>query len=134
MPLARIDLPRGKSAAYKRTIADVLYDAVRHVFKVPEGDRFQVITEHDADTLIIDPHYLGIERSADAMIIQVTISGGRPGELREAFFKYVADELNARLGIRREDVTINLVETQRDNWSFGNGVAQYAVMDRETKL
>ena len=133
MPLARIDLPRGKSAEYKRTIADVVYAAVLNVFKVPEGDRFQIIAEHDATTLIIDPHYLGIERSADALIIQVTISSGRPGEVREAFFKYVADELNAKLGIRREDVTINLVETQRDNWSFGNGVAQYAVMDRATK-
>jgi phenylpyruvate tautomerase PptA (4-oxalocrotonate tautomerase family) len=130
MPLARIDLPRGKSAEYKRTIADVVYAAVLQVFKVPDGDRFQIITEHGPDTLLIDSHYLGIERSADALIIQVTISGGRPGEMREAFFKFVADELNTRLGIRREDVTINLVETQRDNWSFGNGIAQYAVMDR----
>jgi phenylpyruvate tautomerase PptA (4-oxalocrotonate tautomerase family) len=133
MPLARIDLPRGKSAEYKRTISDVLYAAVREIFKVPEGDRFQVFTEHDPDTLIIDPHYLGIEKSADAMIIQVTISGGRSGEMREAFFRYVADELHERLGVRREDVVINLVETQRDNWSFGNGIAQYAVMDREAK-
>ena len=133
MPLVRIDLPRGKSAEYKRTIADVLYDAVIEIFHVPDGDRFQVITEHDADTLIIDPHYLGIERSADAMIIQVTISSGRPGEVREAFFRFVADELHRRLGVRREDVVINLVETQRDNWSFGNGIAQYAVMDREAK-
>jgi 4-oxalocrotonate tautomerase len=133
MPLARIDLPRGKSAEYKRTIADVVYAAVLSVFKVPEGDRFQIITEHDATTLIIDPRYLGIERSADALIIQVTISSGRSGEVREAFFKYVADELHAKLGIRPQDVTINLVETQRDNWSFGNGVAQYAVMDRAAK-
>ena len=133
MPLARIDLPRGKSAEYKRTISDVLYAAVREIFKVPEDDRFQVFTEHDPDTLIIDPHYLGIEKSADAMIIQVTISGGRSGEMREAFFRYVADELHERLGVRREDVVINLVETQRDNWSFGNGIAQYAVMDREAK-
>jgi phenylpyruvate tautomerase PptA (4-oxalocrotonate tautomerase family) len=133
MPLARIDLPRGKSTEYKRVIADVVYDAVRQIFKVPEGDRFQVITEHGPETLIIDPSYLGIDRSADALIIQVTISGGRPGEVREAFFKFVADELNARLGIRREDVMINLVETQRDNWSFGNGIAQYAVMDRAAK-
>jgi phenylpyruvate tautomerase PptA (4-oxalocrotonate tautomerase family) len=130
MPLTRIDLPRGKPESYRRTIADVVYDAGIAILKAPPGDRFQIIREHDPDTLLIDPSFLGIERSADALIIQVTISVGRPGEVREAFFRYIVDELHARLGIRPSDVVINLVETQRDNWSFGNGVAQYAVMDR----
>jgi hypothetical protein len=31
------------------------------------------------------------------------------------------------LGHRREDVFIGLVEVARENWSFGNGEAQYAV-------
>jgi 4-oxalocrotonate tautomerase len=127
MPLARIDMPRGKSADYKRAIADVIYEAVVEVLKAPPRDRFQVITEHDPDTLLIDPHYFGIERSADALLIQVTISGGRPTEMRQAFFKAVADGLHERIGLRREDVMINLVETDKDNWTFGNGVAQYAL-------
>jgi phenylpyruvate tautomerase PptA (4-oxalocrotonate tautomerase family) len=133
MPLARIDLPRGKSADYKRAVADVVYEAVVNILKAPHGDRFQVITEHGPDTLLIDPHYFGIERTADAMIVQVTISGGRPTEMRQAFFKAVADGIHERTGTRTEDVMINLVETQRDNWSFGNGIAQYAVMDAEQK-
>lgn len=130
MPLARIDLPRGKSAEYKRAVADVVYESVVGILKAPAGDRFQIITEHGPDTLLIDPHYFGMERTADALIIQVTISGGRPTEMRQAFFKTVADGLHARIGIRTEDVMINLVETQRDNWSFGNGIAQYAVQDQ----
>lgn len=130
MPLARIDLPRGKSAEYKRAVADLVFEAVVGVLKAPDGDRFQIITEHGPDTLLIDPHYFGIERTADALIIQVTISGGRPTEMRQEFFKAVADGLHARIGIRTEDVMINLVETQRDNWSFGNGIAQYAVQDQ----
>jgi phenylpyruvate tautomerase PptA (4-oxalocrotonate tautomerase family) len=133
MPLARIDLPAGKSADYKRSVADVVYEAVINVLKAPDGDRFQVITEHGPDTLLIDPHYFGIERSADAMIIQVTISGGRSSEMRQAFFKAVADGLHTRAGVRPEDVMITLVETQRDNWSFGNGIAQYAVLDAEAQ-
>jgi len=130
MPLARIDLPRGKSAEYKRAVADVVYESVVNILKAPDGDRFQIITEHGPDTLLIDPQYFGIERTADALIIQVTISRGRPTEMRQAFFKAVADGLHARIGIRTEDVMINLVETQRDNWSFGNGIAQYAVQDQ----
>jgi phenylpyruvate tautomerase PptA (4-oxalocrotonate tautomerase family) len=126
MPLARIDLPAGKPASYRRAVADVVYEAMVETLKAPKGDRFQVIAEHAADTLIIDPHYLGIERSADALIIQVTLNEGRTVEAKQAFYKAVADGLHARLGLRREDVVINLVEVKKENWSFGNGIAQYA--------
>ena len=77
MPLARIDLPSGKSPEYKRIVADVVYDAIVSVLGAPKNDRFQVISEHGPDTLLIDPTYLGIQRSADALIIQLTISEGR---------------------------------------------------------
>jgi phenylpyruvate tautomerase PptA (4-oxalocrotonate tautomerase family) len=67
MPLARIDLPAGKPASYRRAVADVVYEAMLETLKAPKDDRFQVISEHGADTLIIDSTYLGIERSADAL-------------------------------------------------------------------
>jgi 4-oxalocrotonate tautomerase len=126
MPLARIDLPAGKPAGFGRTVADVVYAAMLAELKAPLGDRFQVISEHGGDTLIIDPSYLGIARSADALIIQLTLNEGRTVEAKQAFYKAVADGLNARLGVRREDVMINLVEVKKENWSFGNGIAQYA--------
>ena len=126
MPLARIDLPAGKPADYGRAVADVVYEAMLTTLNAPKNDRFQVISEHTRDTLIIDPTYLGIERSADALIIQLTLNEGRTVELKKAFYKAVADGLHERLGIRREDVFINLVEVKKENWSFGNGIAQYA--------
>src|SRR5215471_7315977 len=126
MPLARIDLPAGKPASYRRAVADVVYEAMVETLKAPKDDRFQVIAEHAADTLIIDPTYLGIERSADALIIQLTLNEGRTVEAKQAFYKAVADGLRARVGLRREDVFIGLVEVRKENWSFGNGIAQYA--------
>jgi 4-oxalocrotonate tautomerase len=41
------------------------------------------------------------------------------------FCEAVADGLHERLGLRREDVFINLVDVTKENWSFGNGEAQY---------
>jgi phenylpyruvate tautomerase PptA (4-oxalocrotonate tautomerase family) len=125
MPLARIDLPAGKPAGYGRAVADVVYEAMIATLNAPKDDRFQIIAEHGRDTLIIDPSYLGIARGADALIIQLTLNEGRTVEAKKAFYKAVADGLNARLGLRREDVVINLVEVKKENWSFGNGVAQY---------
>ena len=126
MPLARIDLPAGKPADYRRTVADVVYEAMLTTLNAPKNDRFQVISEHARDALIIDPTYLGIERSPDALIIQLTLNEGRTVEMKKAFYQAVADGLHERLGIRREDVVINLVEVKKENWSFGNGIAQYA--------
>lgn len=125
MPLARIDLRQGKPAEYRRTIGDVVYEALMHNFNVPEHDRFQVIAEHAGDNLIFDRTYLGIERTDDCVFIQVTLTEGRTVEQKQAFYKFVVDELNTRLGLRREDVFVNLVECKKENWSFGNGIAQY---------
>ena len=126
MPLARIDLAQGQSAEYRQAIGEVVYDAMVEILKVPEGDRFQVITEHPAQNFIFDPDYLGIHRSNDCVFIQVTLLSGRDVGQKSAFYKAIADGLHKRLEMRREDVLINLVEVSKEDWSFGNGEAQYA--------
>jgi phenylpyruvate tautomerase PptA (4-oxalocrotonate tautomerase family) len=125
MPLVRIDLLRGKSAEFRRAVGDVVYEAMLETIKVPQKDRFQVISEHSPENFIYDPSYAGIERSDGCIFIQVTLSVGRTVEAKQSFYRRIADELHRRLGVRREDVFINLVEVVRENWSFGNGVAQY---------
>jgi 4-oxalocrotonate tautomerase len=126
MPIARIDLPSGKPAEYRRAVGDIVYETMITALNVPKDDRFQVIAEHAAADLIIDPNYLGIHRTANAIVIQVTLNEGRTLEVKKAFYKALADGLHLRLGLRREDVLINLVEVKKENWSFGNGEAQYA--------
>jgi len=119
VPLARVDLIEGKSAEYRKTIGDVIYDAQIGVLNAPKDDRFQVITEHPADGLIFDPRFLGIRRTADCVFIQVTLNEGRTADTKQAFYKAVADGLHDRLKLRREDVVINLVEVKKENWFYG---------------
>ena len=126
MPFVRIDLRKGKDAAYRQKIGRVVYEALLSV-GVPEKDRFQVIAEHDADGFQFDSDYLGVHRTDDLVIIQITWNEGRTVEQKKALYKAIADGLHAAVGLRREDVFINLVEVQKVNWSFGNGIAQYAV-------
>jgi phenylpyruvate tautomerase PptA (4-oxalocrotonate tautomerase family) len=126
MPLVRIDLLEGTSAEYRRTIGDVVYESMLGALNVPKDDKFQIITEHPAEELSIDPTYLGIQRTSACIIIQVTLNEGRSLEQKRAFYKAIADGLHQHLSVRREDVFINLVEVKKENWSFGNGEAQYA--------
>jgi phenylpyruvate tautomerase PptA (4-oxalocrotonate tautomerase family) len=126
MPLVRIDLKKGKSADYRRSIGRVVYEAMVGV-GVPHGDRFVVVNEHDGENFQYDPAYLGIARDDDLVMIQITWNEGRTTEQKKTLYKTIAEGLAATAGVRPENVLVNLVEVKRENWSFGNGIAQYAV-------
>jgi 4-oxalocrotonate tautomerase len=126
MPLVRIDLRRGKTAAYKRAICDNIYRAMTDTFAVPQDDRFMILTEHDAGDFVHADSYLGIVYSDNLVVIQITANDTRTVEQKQAFFARVAVLLAQNPGLRKEDVFINLVECKKENWSFGNGIAQYA--------
>jgi len=125
MPLVRIDLLEDKTPEYRIQVGQIVYQALLDVFSVPKDDRFQIITEHPRAGLQFDLDYLGIHRSDDCIFLQITLSSGRTVEMKQRFYKAVADGLHESLKLRREDVFINLVEVPKENWSFGNGEAQY---------
>lgn len=126
MPLVRISLRQGKPRGFGKKIGDVIYRTMMDTIKVPPKDNFQIITEHDADGLIYDSEYLNIARTDGVIFIQITLNEGRTVEVKKAFYRTLAQRLHDELGVRREDVLINLVEVKKENWSFGNGVAPYA--------
>jgi 4-oxalocrotonate tautomerase len=125
MPLVRIDLRRGKSAAYRKAICDGIYRAMTETFSVPKDDRFMIVTEHDAENFVFAESYLGIAHTDDLVMIQITANDTRTTAQKQAFFARVAELLAENPRLRKEDVFINLVEVKKENWSFGNGVAQY---------
>lgn len=126
MPLVHIALRQGRAPEFRAALGDLIHQAMVETINVPAQDRFQVITEHADTDLAFDPSYLGIARTPGVIFIQVTLNAGRSVELKKAFYQRVANDLSTRLGVRREDILISLVEVPKENWSFGNGVAQYA--------
>jgi 4-oxalocrotonate tautomerase len=126
MPLVRVSLRGGKSDDYKKAIGDGVYTAMREAFNIPEEDRFVVVSEHSESEFQFSKTYLDIARSDDLVIIQITANSGRTVEQKKALFARIAELLSEKPGLRKEDVFVNLVEVAKENWSFGNGVAQYA--------
>ena len=126
MPLVRIDLRKGKTGFYRQAIGNAVYRAMRETFAVPDEDRFTVINEHDVENFQFSSSYLDIARSEDLVIIQITFNEGRTTVQKQALYKAIAEGIHAATGLGIGDVFINLVEVKRENWSFGNGVAQYA--------
>jgi 4-oxalocrotonate tautomerase len=126
MPLVRISLVEGKPETYRQKVGDAVHRAMVETINVPPLDRFQIITCHVKSDFIYDAEYLNMSRSDDLIMIQITLNTGRTTEMKKAFYKRVVELLVQDVKIRPEDVLICLVEVAKENWSFGNGVAQYA--------
>ncbi|HLL29297.1 MAG TPA: tautomerase family protein [Xanthobacteraceae bacterium] len=125
MPLVRISLRKGKPAAYRKKIAENIYLALRETFDVPEEDRFVTVHEYEADNFFFSASYLGIARSDDLVIIQITVSNTRSVAQKQALFKRIVERLQKEPGLKPDDIFINLLEVAKENWSFGRGIAQY---------
>ena len=128
MPLVRISFRAGKSPQYRQAVADEVHRALVEVASVPELDRFQVLTEHAPIDLIYDPTYLGIKRTDDIVMIQITLNQ-RTQAVKLAIYKTIAARLAKNPGMRPEDVLVSLVPVAPEDWSFGEGKAQYVKTD-----
>ena len=124
MPLARISLARGKSRAYLRALSEELHAALVESFDVPRDDMFQLIHQHDPDEMVFDPHYMGVDRSPDVVFITLATGKPRSTQTKLRFYRTLADRLALRPGIRPDDIMVVISTSQRDEWSFGKGLAQ----------
>src|ERR1700761_921142 len=127
MPLVRIDVDAAMPAELRQTIGDIVYGAMNQTAKVPANDKFMIVSTHSTGDLIFpEQGYLGIEYTAGIVMIQITWNAGRTTEVKKALYRKSADDIHDRVGVRKQDVWINLVEVAPENWSFGNGEMQYA--------
>jgi 4-oxalocrotonate tautomerase len=126
MPLVRVSLLQGKPDSFKQKVADSIHKAMVETINVPQEDKFQVFTEHGKSGFIYAPEYLNIKHTDGLIMIQITLNTGRTVEMKKALYKRTVDLLVESVQVGPEDVIINLVEVPKENWSFGNGIAQYA--------
>lgn len=126
MPFTQIQLKKGKSAEFRSTLMEQIYLAMLETISIPEDDRFATITELETGNFNNSGKYAGIDRSDDVVFIQITLNKGRDVEKKKALYAAIAKKLSADPGIRPEDIVISLVEVATEDWSLGNGIAQYA--------
>ena len=124
MPIIHVSLRAGKPEAYRQAIFDGLYRAMRETLNVPEDDQFMTMSEHEAANFRTGTAY-GVARSDDVVYIQITVFDTRTAEQKKALFKRTAELLGKKPGIRPEDVFVTILPSAKENWSVGNGVAQF---------
>jgi len=123
MPLIQISLIEGKAPEYIRAIADGVHKALQTAWGIPENDRFQMITEYKKSHFMIDKTIWDGNRSDDVVVIYIT-SILRAKEMKINLYKELVNVLTTNPGVRKEDIFVTIVHNERENWSFGKGIAQ----------
>jgi 4-oxalocrotonate tautomerase len=126
MPFVRISVPKEVSDQAIAHVSNAVHDSMVKTFNVPPLDRFQVISRHAPNELVCAPEYLGIRHTAMVAMVQITCNEGRTLEMKKSLFATIASSIAAGGVIAGADVIIHLIEVKKENWSFGNGIAQYA--------
>lgn len=126
MPFVRISVPSSLDDDALRHVSNAVHDSMVACFNVPPKDRFQVLSRHAAGELVCTPDYLDIAHTGPVAFVQITCNAGRSLEMKKELYRRIAASVAEGGVIRASDVIINLVEVAKENWSFGNGVAQYA--------
>ncbi|GEK28264.1 tautomerase family protein [Furfurilactobacillus siliginis] len=125
MPLVKFDVIEGRSKSELRALLDAEHKILVQDFGVPLRDRYQIVTQHTADEMIIEDTGFGIERTDQFVMIQVTMRAGRTEEQKRTFYQDLVAELEATTKIQKNDVMVVISENGSPDWSFGNGAAQF---------
>ncbi|MCL9668528.1 tautomerase family protein [Rosenbergiella epipactidis] len=124
MPLLKFDLIQGRSKDEIRSLLDAAHDAMVEAFQVPESDRYQVVTQHQPEELIIEDTGLGYSRSEQVVLLTV-VSRARPQEQKIKFYSLLAENFEKRCKLSSKDLIVSITENTDCDWSFGGGRAQF---------
>jgi 4-oxalocrotonate tautomerase len=127
MPLVRISVSDKMAPEKRKQLPRAVYDAMRAAIAIPDGDLFVVLTAHAEGEFVVDPHFMGMQRTKDFALIHVTLRRGRTTEVKQGFFREIARLLQERAQIAPDDVMVVLSENDSSDWSFGKGEAQFVL-------
>ena len=128
MPLIKLDMIKGREKEEIKSILDITYNVMLDAFQAPKGDKYLIVNQHEDYEMEILDTGLGIERTDDVIVFTI-VSRPRTKEQKTTFYKNLVNTLHDKVGIRKEDIMISLVENTHENWSFFNGEAQFLTGD-----
>jgi hypothetical protein len=124
MPLLCFDLVEGRSERQLKKILDVTHEVLVDSFNVPHRDRYQIVREHPPSRMIIEDTGLGIKRTSNMLVLQVT-TRPRSRVMKQTFYSSLVERLADQCGISPSDVVVTFVTNTDEDWSFGLGRAQF---------
>ena len=126
MPLVYYDIVRGRSHDQVRALLDSTQAAIMEAFGTPERDRYQMVTEHSPDEMVIQDHGLGIDRSENIVVIHmINRRGKKTASQKEKLYALLVQNLKRDCGLDPADLVVSITENESEDWSLGYGKAQF---------
>lgn len=132
MPFTRISVQAGTSQERKHAIAKGVHEAMVNAILIPADDYFQMVSEYAQGDFFFNHHFLGIDRSDDMVVIQITMRRGRSDAMKQTLYGMIAANLEGMAGVRPQDVFIYLSENDFSDWSVGNGQMSMSISTRKS--
>jgi phenylpyruvate tautomerase PptA (4-oxalocrotonate tautomerase family) len=124
MPLVKLDLIKGRTPQEVKDLADVVQSVLETHFNAPSHDRYQIITQHEPYEMICEDTGLGYKRTEKLVFVQI-FQQGRSAEVKQQFYKELALRLEEECGVGTHDLIITCAGNEKEDWSFGEGRAQF---------
>ncbi len=124
MPLFKIDILEHYSQEKTTELLEIIHHNAVAAFDIPEGDRYQIVTRHQSEDMILEDTGLGFVRTEDKVAIQI-FSRKREKAMKLLFYKQLVSDLHEKMGFSKKDVLISFFENEDEDWSFADGEAQF---------
>lgn len=124
MPLVFFDVIKGRTEADLTEILNVSHQVFVDTLDIPEGDRYQILRQHEPFEMIVKDTGLGFERSNEVVVLTV-VSRPRDKEMKTDLYRKLVEELEEKCQIQPNDVMISFSINEDADWSFGFGRAQF---------
>lgn len=125
MPFVRVDYMKGQYNKQELLdVSKVIQSVLMQDFDVPDKDYFQIFQSHEDFEFCYDPNYFDVSRTDKLLYIYVTCAPGRSQTKKLRFYKKLSSALYTKCTVTPQNIFIVLIESARENWSFGNGLAQ----------
>ncbi len=113
MPLIQVDLPRPLFEEKGSQVSAEIHRALIEALEIPADDKFQVFRPREADELVFDPGYGGVDRR-NLILIQVLMVHLYPVERKRELYRHIVTRL-AAIGVRREDIQVAVTENHHED-------------------
>ena len=114
MPVVKINMLKGKTPEYKKTVLDSVHSALVDSIGIEDWDRFQRIVEFEPENFE-KPEF----KSDSFMVIEISLFPGRTKVQKSALIESIAEKLNKSLSIDPGDVFVLISEPPIENWGIG---------------
>lgn len=121
MPFIRTNVPHHMPATTRQAVVQGIHDALVQSIGMPVDELFNMVASYQPEDFACSRTFNGVNRSADVVVVEITLRRGRSDAMKRALYELIARNLHTGAGVSPSDVLIFMHENDYSDWSVGEG-------------